>query len=76
MNRHTFHLGDVKSLRAPLASVLMLGMIGCANEGPTAGELQEQVSRGVRGEGSLAPEIDRTNDPYVKSREGAAPRPE
>ena len=45
-------------------------MLGCANEGPTGEELGEQLSRGVRGEGQLTPEIDRTNDPYVRSRGG------
>lgn len=51
----------------------MLGMIGCANEGPTGPELQEQIARGVRGEGQLGPEIDRTNDPYVRPRDPTPP---
>jgi hypothetical protein len=50
------------------AGALCLG--ACANEGPTGEELQEQVGRGLRGEGEVTPEIDRTNDPYVRPREG------
>ena len=47
----------------------------CANEGPTGEELQEQVGRGLRGEGQLSPDLDRTNDPYVRPREGAGTPP-
>ncbi|MFN2507999.1 MAG: hypothetical protein ABR589_04420 [Chthoniobacterales bacterium] len=57
---------------APVVAGL-LGFLGCANEGPTGEELQEQVGRGLRGEGTLSPDIDRTGDPYVKPREGAPP---
>jgi hypothetical protein len=63
----------MKPLYAALASVFLLGVLGCANEGPTGEELGEQFSRGMRGEGQVTPDIDRTNDPYVKPREG---RPE
>jgi hypothetical protein len=55
------------------ASLLFLG--ACANEGPTGEELQEQVGRGLRGEGQLSPDLDRTNDPYVRPREGAGTPP-
>lgn len=51
----------------------MLCLVGCANEGPTAEEFQEQLARGVRGEGQLEPEIDRTNDPYVRPRDPTPP---
>ncbi|MBA2744021.1 MAG: hypothetical protein H0U43_06905 [Chthoniobacterales bacterium] len=42
----------------------------CANDGPTPEEVQQQFQRGVTGQGQLTPEIDRTNDPYVKPRGG------
>ncbi|HMJ07160.1 MAG TPA: hypothetical protein VK474_12945 [Chthoniobacterales bacterium] len=63
----------MKRLFTVLAFAGVLGLIGCANEGPTSAELQDQVGRGLRGEGRLTPEIDRSDDPYVKSREGAFP---
>ena len=47
-----------------------LSFAGCANEGPTAEELQDQMRRGATGQGTVMPEIDRTGDPYVRSREG------
>lgn len=47
-------------------------MIGCAGDGPTTAEVQEQLRRGVSGEGQVTDQIDRTGDPYVKPREGAA----
>ena len=46
------------------------GLAGCANEGPTGQEVQEQLARGVRGEGQITADMDRTGDPYVKPREG------
>ena len=52
------------------ALVGVLGLASCANEGPTADELGQRLQKGVRGEGQLSPDIDRTNDPYVKTREG------
>lgn len=55
---------------ALLIATLVGGVIGCANEGPTSEELQEQIGRGIRGEGRVTPDIDRSNDPYVKPREG------
>ena len=65
----------MKRLLSAFASAAMLCFVGCANEGPTAAELQEQVGRGLRGEGQLSTDIDRTGDPYVRPREGApAPR--
>ena len=54
-----------------LAFAVALGTAGCANEGPTGEELQEQVARGFRGEGTLTPGVDRSDDPHIKSREGA-----
>ena len=63
----------MKRLLSALASAALLGFGGCAAEGPTGEELQEQVGRGLRGEGRLSPEIDRTGDPYVRPREGAPP---
>lgn len=60
----------MKPLCAALTSALLLGFLGCATEGPTGEELGEQFSRGLRGEGQVTPDIDRTGDPYVKPREG------
>ena len=57
----------MKPLFVALAFALFLG---CANEGPTGEELGDQFSRGLRGEGQVMPDIDRTGDPYVKPREG------
>ena len=54
-------------------TALFVGAIllsGCANEGPTGEEFQEQLRRGVSGEGRLGT-IDRSDDPYVKDREPA-----
>jgi hypothetical protein len=61
----------VRQRFAVLGFAAALCLVGCANEGPTGEELQEQMSRGMRGEGQVTPEIDRTNDPYVRPREGA-----
>ena len=60
----------MKALCIALACAGLLGVVGCANEGPTSEELQEQFGRGVRGEGQVTPDIDRSGDPYVKPREG------
>jgi hypothetical protein len=51
-----------------------LCLASCATEGPTPEELQEQVRRGVSGEGQVQPGIDRSGDPYVRPRGGPAPR--
>ena len=61
----------MKAVLVALASVSLLGFLGCANEGPTGAELQDQFGRGIRGEGQVSADIDRTGDPYVKTREGA-----
>ena len=61
----------MKPVLVALASAFLLGFVGCANEGPTGPELQDQFGRGIRGEGQVSPDIDRTGDPYVKPREGA-----
>lgn len=50
----------------------LLSMIGCAGDGPTTDEVQEQLRKGVSGEGQITEQIDRTGDPYVRPREGAA----
>ncbi|MBA3883307.1 MAG: hypothetical protein H0X73_11480 [Chthoniobacterales bacterium] len=42
----------------------------CANDGPTGEEVQQQLQRGMTGQGQLTPDIDRTGDPYVKPRGG------
>ncbi|MEP6956666.1 MAG: hypothetical protein ABI883_07555 [Chthoniobacterales bacterium] len=63
----------MERLFAALAFAGLLCGAGCANEGPTGPELQEQVARGARGEGQLSPDIDRTSDPYVQPREPALP---
>ena len=63
----------MKPVLVALASVFFLGFVGCANEGPTSAELGDQLGRGIRGEGQLSTDIDRTGDPYVKPREGAPP---
>ena len=60
----------MKRLFAPLALASTLCFGSCANEGPTAEELGDRIQKGVRGEGQLSPDIDRTNDPYVRTREG------
>ncbi len=62
----------MKRLFTLLASASLLSMIGCAGDGPTTAEVQEQLRRGVSGEGQVTDQIDRTGDPYVKPREGAA----
>ena len=61
----------MKPIRIALAIAFLLGFIGCVNEGPTGEEVGQQLGRGIRGEGQLSPDIDRTGDPYVKTREGA-----
>ena len=63
----------MKPLFALLASASLLCLLGCANEGPTSGELQEQLRKGVSGEGQLTEDVDRAGDPYVKPREGRIP---
>ena len=60
----------MKRLVTALAFVVVLGFIGCANEGPTSDELQEKIGRGMRGEGQLSTDIDRSDDRYVRPREG------
>ena len=60
----------MKAVFVAFASAAVFGVVGCATEGPTGDELQEQFRRGVSGEGQVTPDIDRTGDPYVKPREG------
>ncbi len=59
-----------------LALAGILCFTGCASDGPSGEEIQEQLGRGIRGEGTVSPDIDRTGDPYVKSREGSGLSPE
>lgn len=47
------------------------GLFSCANEGPTAEELQGRLGRGIRGEGRLTEGLDRSDDPYVTPRGGS-----
>ncbi|MEP6810807.1 MAG: hypothetical protein ABI992_11230 [Chthoniobacterales bacterium] len=61
----------MKPLLAALAFASALGLSSCAEEGPTSQELQDRLGRGIRGEGQLTSDIDRTDDPYVKPRGGA-----
>jgi len=60
----------LKRLFAALVSASTLVIGGCAGETPPAEEVGEQFQRGVTGEGQLGP-IDRSDDPYVQSREPA-----
>jgi len=62
--------------RAILALSIASLFTGCANEGPTSEELGDQLQRGVRGQGRITPDVDRSTDPYVKPREGRDVRPE
>ena len=64
----------MKRLVTALAFGVVFGFIGCASEGPTSEELQERLGRGVRGEGQLSTDIDRSDDRYVRPRE-AGPLP-
>ncbi|MDQ6860820.1 MAG: hypothetical protein M3032_06660 [Verrucomicrobiota bacterium] len=66
----------MKPVHLALSAALLLGVFGCANEGPTSEELGQQLSRGVRGEGQVTPDVDRSDDPYVKPRGGRDNRPE
>ncbi|HSH37425.1 MAG TPA: hypothetical protein VK993_01460 [Chthoniobacterales bacterium] len=63
----------MKPLLLAFSVVGALSFAGCANEGPTPEELQDQVRRGATGQGTVMPEIDRTGDPYVRPREGPPP---
>ena len=63
----------MKPVLLVFASAAALSFAGCANEGPTAEELQDQVRRGASGQGTVMPEIDRSGDPYVKPREAPPP---
>lgn len=64
----------MKLLLTLIAVAGTISIAGCANEGPTGDELQDQVGRGLRGEGTVSPDIDRSDDPYVKPREGRPDR--
>ena len=63
-------------MKAVFAAIAALSLGACANEGPTAEELQAQLERGATGQGTLTPEIDRAGDPYVRPRDSETiPRP-
>ena len=66
----------MKAAFIAFACAVSLGVLGCANEGPTGEELQDQFGRGLRGEGRVTADIDRSNDPYVKPRGGRDLPPE
>ncbi len=66
----------MKPLPVILATALFLAFLGCANEGPSSQELGDQFTRGVRGEGRITPDVDRSSDPYVKPRGGRDNSPE
>ncbi|MGZ4984198.1 MAG: hypothetical protein ACXV9Q_08865 [Chthoniobacterales bacterium] len=60
----------MKPVLVALASAFLLGFIGCASDGPTGEEVGSQLGRGIRGEGRLSTDVDRSDDPYVKPRAG------
>jgi hypothetical protein len=60
----------VERLSTLLACASLLCFLGCASEGPTGPELQEQLRKGVSGEGQITEDVNRSDDPYVKPREG------
>ena len=60
----------MERLSALLLAASLFCFVGCADEGPTSAELQEQLRKGVTGEGQLSEGVDRSDDPYVKPREG------
>ncbi len=55
---------------------LILAFGGCADplEKPIGQEAQEHFQRGISGQGELG-NIDRSDDPYVKPREGGSAHP-
>ncbi|MGI8482434.1 MAG: hypothetical protein ACR2MF_10295 [Chthoniobacterales bacterium] len=57
-----------------LGSAVLVG--GCADplEKPIGQEAQEHFQRGISGQGELG-NIDRSDDPYVKPREGGSAHP-
>jgi len=60
----------LKRLFAALVSTSTLVIGGCTDETPPAEEVSQQFQRGITGEGQLGA-IDRSDDPYVQSREPA-----
>ena len=61
----------MKLLLAACVFAGIVGFMGCASDGPTSQDLGDRFGRGIRGEGTLTPDIDRSDDRYVKPREGA-----
>ena len=66
----------MRAVFAALVIASALALAGCANDGPTSEEVQAQLQRGATGHGQLTPDVDRSDDPYVKPREGRPDRPE
>ena len=60
----------MKAVFAALVTLSTCFFGACANDGPTAEEVQSQLQRGATGQGRLTPDVDRSDDPYVKPREG------
>jgi hypothetical protein len=60
----------MRAVFVALVTASTLALAACANDGPTAEEVQSQLQRGATGQGRLTPDVDRSDDPYVKPREG------
>ncbi|MDQ6626219.1 MAG: hypothetical protein M3Y69_08810, partial [Verrucomicrobiota bacterium] len=60
----------MRAVFAALVTASALVLASCANDGPTGEEVQAQLQRGATGQGRLTPDVDRSDDPYVKPREG------
>ena len=58
----------MKPVLVALLCVFLLGAAGCSGDGPSGSELGQQFGRGIKGEGKLSEDVDRTDDPYVKPR--------
>ncbi|MFN2477317.1 MAG: hypothetical protein ABR526_13370 [Chthoniobacterales bacterium] len=65
----------MRAVFAALVASSTLLLAACASDGPTTDEVQAQLQRGATGQGRLTADVDRSDDPYVKPREGRpAPR--
>jgi hypothetical protein len=58
---------------ATLAAAFAFG--SCAEDGPTPNEVQQQLERGVTGQGQLTPGTDRGEDAHIKPRAGESDIP-
>lgn len=54
----------MKALVIAAALATLSGLAGCAEDGPTADEVQEQLRQGVTGQGQLTPGTDRGGIPH------------